>query len=274
MKSHFFIGLSFLSNVCFAQADQIRNLKKSELRKPSLTELRSFLSNDKTKDHVYDRDKFNCVSYSLELRDNARDLGFSAGHVSITFADKSIGHDLNVFDVPGEGLIYIEPQNASVAYVEKGEVLGFIPLTAVHEEFIELPEQADQFYQELKKKKYEASLFSYAYFKVYQSRRAFLKQTIAKYNLAVDVHNANIKAINAELSRVNEEVRRYNKNEPGTLRLEEIHDMQDTFKFLRRKSDVRKLELDQWNANISLLQDELKEDFQVMPELDNFVIYW
>lgn len=270
----FIISLGFLSTLSFSQFDQIRNLKKSELRKPSLFELRSFLSEDKTKDHIYDREKFNCVAFSLELRDNARDLGLSAGYVSISFENKNIGHALNVFDVPGEGLIYIDPQSQSVAYLRKGELLGFIPLGAVREEISELPEQVDEFNQKIEKIKYGASIFSYGYFKNYQLRRSFLSQTIAAFNPAVALHNEKSKEINAEVLRINEEVFRYNRGQSGDLSLEEIHTMQAKFKKAKLKFDARKSELDKWKANIESLEEELQENIHEMPEVADFVIYW
>ena len=69
-------------------------------------EVRVFVIADKTNEHSYNINNYNCVDYAVDLHNNAEKAGFIAGVVSIKF-EQGHGHAITVF-VTRDGWLFVD----------------------------------------------------------------------------------------------------------------------------------------------------------------------
>lgn len=74
----------------------------------SYGDLMTFLRMDKTDEHDYDIDEYNCYDFSRDVCNNAFDNGIHCGFVYMEFIEG--GHAIVAFNTTDQGLVYIDPQ--------------------------------------------------------------------------------------------------------------------------------------------------------------------
>jgi len=75
---------------------------------PTMAELKTFLSEDKTEDIVYSNPSFTCANFAVVLHDNAEAKGIRCAFVSINFAGSPSGHALDAFQTTDYGLVFVD----------------------------------------------------------------------------------------------------------------------------------------------------------------------
>ncbi len=75
---------------------------------PTWEQLRTFLSQDRTEEHTYIRDVYDCSQFSRDIHNNAEESGIRAAVVNVDWTDESTGHALNAFLTTDYGLVYID----------------------------------------------------------------------------------------------------------------------------------------------------------------------
>ncbi|MBN1366475.1 MAG: hypothetical protein JW967_00925 [Dehalococcoidales bacterium] len=167
----------------------------SGLRNPSWTELKAFITQDKTDEIPYNLKTFACAGFATLVRDNAHALGFRVAFIQISFS-AGAGHAFNLFQTSDYGATYIDctgveagKKSDKVGYVKVGQLYGTIDLNCVKAEYISCDGDPEDFWQVLT---YETSdnPFAYEYYTEYVSRQAFLSATIQDYNSAVGEYNS------------------------------------------------------------------------------------
>jgi len=75
---------------------------------PTWAELKSFLVNDKTEQHEYILDEYDCSQFSRDLHNRAEAAGIRAAEVQISLVGEAVGHALNAFLTTDYGLVYVD----------------------------------------------------------------------------------------------------------------------------------------------------------------------
>jgi hypothetical protein len=88
------------------------------IRDPTYDEMMAFLAADKVHKNVYDSNTYNCYDFTSDMCKAAIDQGYRVGFVYLYF--KESAHALVCFDTVDKGLIYIEPQYATIVKVSVG----------------------------------------------------------------------------------------------------------------------------------------------------------
>jgi len=100
------------------------------MRDPTYYEVMQFVSTDPTNEHEYS-DSYSCISFAIDLKNNASEKGYRCGLVFIYFQGTTGIHAINCFNTTDRGVIFIEPQTDQVASVQAGEryfvLKGLIP---------------------------------------------------------------------------------------------------------------------------------------------------
>ncbi len=91
-----------------------------EMYNPTYSELMDFIRSDGTNRKRYDEETFNCVHYSLEVKNNAESIGMRCGYVTINLSG-DYDHAIVAFNTTDRGIIYLEPQSDEVANLEVGK---------------------------------------------------------------------------------------------------------------------------------------------------------
>lgn len=106
-----------------------------ELRDPTYQEALQFIKSDHTDKHQYDKEKYTCVDFAKNFRDNALKAGYRCGYVVVYFPatghltdlidrPNSItnwSHALNCFNTTDCGLTFIEPQKDEIVTLTCGQ---------------------------------------------------------------------------------------------------------------------------------------------------------
>ncbi|MFC1920281.1 hypothetical protein ACFLYQ_00985 [Chloroflexota bacterium] len=90
-----------------------------ELRNPTHTELRQFLSADNTNLNTFISGKYVCYDFVAEMNNNAEVAGIRAAYVRIRSANWA--HALVAFETVDRGLVFIEPQSDKEVILEIGK---------------------------------------------------------------------------------------------------------------------------------------------------------
>jgi hypothetical protein len=77
-------------------------------KNPTWKELMAFIAKDKTENHAYILDTYDCSQYSRDVHNNAEAAGIRAAEVQVTFQGDTYGHALNAFLTTDYGLVYID----------------------------------------------------------------------------------------------------------------------------------------------------------------------
>jgi len=86
----------------------VQLLNQDHAANPTWSQLKTFLTNDKTDLKSYSLLAFPCGAFAEELHNNAEAVGIRAAWVAISFADGSDGHALNAFQTTDNGLVFVD----------------------------------------------------------------------------------------------------------------------------------------------------------------------
>lgn len=75
---------------------------------PTMTELTAFLKADRTNNHIYVDQSFDCTHYTVMLHDNAEANGIRCGFVLIRFNGSCPPHSVNAFQTTDNGLVFVD----------------------------------------------------------------------------------------------------------------------------------------------------------------------
>ena len=111
---------------------------------PTWSQLKTFLTNDKTDQETYVEPSFMCGEFAQQVHNNAEEAGIKAGWVRIEFEDDDeADHALNAFMTVDQGLVFVDCtgqeyvsyrnkyNNDKIAFIELGEEYGLISLDVV-----------------------------------------------------------------------------------------------------------------------------------------------
>jgi cell division protein FtsB len=100
---------------------QLADLKaQGVLRNPTSEELTALLARDEIHKIPYSYPEFTGWDFAQAFRENAQKEGFRCGIVFLGYRS-DIHTNINVFDIPAKGLVYVEPQSAQIVTVKVGE---------------------------------------------------------------------------------------------------------------------------------------------------------
>jgi len=104
----------------------------SQATNPTYDQLMAFINQDKTDQHPYDANSFNCVNYSTSIYNNAEAANIEAAMVSISLKNAVIGHAVNAYITSDYGLVYVDCTGRdTIARVETGKLYRAMDLGAV-----------------------------------------------------------------------------------------------------------------------------------------------
>ncbi len=109
-------------------ASPIELINNPTATNPSWQQLISFLRADPTDDRTWTEGIFVSGDFGEMLHNNAEAAGIRAAIVGVFFEGETIGQGLNAFKTTDRGLVYMETQSDSIAYVTKGKEYGTISL--------------------------------------------------------------------------------------------------------------------------------------------------
>jgi len=96
---------------------------------PTWQQLMPFLLADPADDRTWTEGIFVSGDFAEMLHNNAEAAGIRAALVGVFFEGETIGHGLNAFKTTDRGLVYVEPQSDTIAYVTKGKEYGTVSLS-------------------------------------------------------------------------------------------------------------------------------------------------
>lgn len=110
-----------------AKVEGLKQQGNKTLVKPFLEEVLVFLSSDRTDEHEFQEDSFDCEYFTRMLIKNASRNGLDAYSVIIKWEDMFLGHNIVGFDTRDAGMVFVEPQSDEVIDISPGsEYLGKI----------------------------------------------------------------------------------------------------------------------------------------------------
>lgn len=120
------LGITVSASYDCSDVDLIDN---PSARNPTWKELMDFLSEDKTENHTYILNEYDCSQFSRDVHNNAEAAGIRAAEVQVTFKDGKTGHALNAFLTTDYGLVYVDCTNSpdKIAYIKAGKTLKAVP---------------------------------------------------------------------------------------------------------------------------------------------------
>jgi hypothetical protein len=107
------------SNECF----DVTLVDNPAAKNPTWQQLTTFLARDKTENHVYIANKYDCSQFSRDVHNNAEAAGIRAAEVDVMFKDEKSGHALNAFLTSDCGLVYVDCTQApdKIARIKTGK---------------------------------------------------------------------------------------------------------------------------------------------------------
>ena len=95
----------------------------SQAVNPTWNQLTTFITQDKTDQHPYNINSFNCVNYATTVYNNAETLNIEAATVTMNLRNSAVGHAVNAFITSDYGLVYFDcTGNDAIARVEAGKL--------------------------------------------------------------------------------------------------------------------------------------------------------
>jgi uncharacterized phage infection (PIP) family protein YhgE len=95
----------------------------SQAVNPTWSQLTTFIAQDKTDQHPYDVNSFNCVNYATTVYNNAEKSNIESATVTLKLKNLKVGHAVNAFITSDYGLVYVDcTGNDAIARVEAGKV--------------------------------------------------------------------------------------------------------------------------------------------------------
>ena len=99
---------------------------------PTWNQLTTFIAQDKTDQHAYNINSFNCVNYATTVYNNAETSNIEAATVTMNLQNSAAGHAVNAFITSDYGLVYVDcTGNDAIARVEAGKVYRAVSPGAV-----------------------------------------------------------------------------------------------------------------------------------------------
>jgi myosin heavy subunit len=86
----------------------VQLVDNSAAKNPTWNDLMSFIAKDKTENHTYILNTYDCSQFSRDVHNNAEAAGIRAAEVQIFFENEKMGHALNAFLTTDYGLVYID----------------------------------------------------------------------------------------------------------------------------------------------------------------------
>ena len=104
----------------------------SQAVNPTWNQLITFIAQDKTDQHPYNINSFNCVNYATTIYNNAEMSNIEAATVTMNLQNSAAGHAINAFITSDYGLVYVDcTGNDAIARVEAGRVYRAVAPGAV-----------------------------------------------------------------------------------------------------------------------------------------------
>ncbi|MFA5308289.1 MAG: hypothetical protein WC370_02245 [Dehalococcoidales bacterium] len=105
---------------------------------PTWAQLKFFLMQDQTENHIYIEGFYDCSQFSKDLHNRAESAGIRAAEVQLWFQGEPIGHALNAFLTTDFGLVYVDCTNPNdtIAYVKKGEEYRAVELNDININYV------------------------------------------------------------------------------------------------------------------------------------------
>jgi hypothetical protein len=99
------LGISILTSM---ECSDVVLIDNSAAKNPTWSQLMSFLAQDKTENHTYIANVYDCSQFSLAVHNNAEAAGIRAAEVQVTLKGESAGHAFNAFLTTDYGLVYVD----------------------------------------------------------------------------------------------------------------------------------------------------------------------
>jgi uncharacterized phage infection (PIP) family protein YhgE len=104
----------------------------SQAVNPTWNQLTTFIAQDKTDQHPYNINSFNCVNYATTVYNNAETSNIESATVTLNLRNSAAGHAVNAFITSDYGLVYVDcTGNDAIARVEAGKVYRAVAPGAV-----------------------------------------------------------------------------------------------------------------------------------------------
>jgi myosin heavy subunit len=113
-----------------AQCSDVELVDNPVAKNPTWKELLAFLSKDKTENHTYIANEYDCSQFSRDVHNNAEAAGFRAAEVQVSFKNEKTGHALNAFLTSDCGLVYVDCTQSpdKIAYVKADKTFKAVPV--------------------------------------------------------------------------------------------------------------------------------------------------
>jgi uncharacterized membrane-anchored protein YhcB (DUF1043 family) len=99
------LGITVASS---AQCYDVQLVDNVTAKNPTWKELKDFLAADKTENHAYIPNVYDCSQFSQTLHNNAEAAGIRTAEVQVNFKNENVGHALDAFLTTDFGLIYVD----------------------------------------------------------------------------------------------------------------------------------------------------------------------
>lgn len=90
------------------ECEDVALIDNPEAQNPTWNELMSFLADDKTEQHEYIENVYDCSQFSRDVHNNAEAAGIRAAEVQVRFNNETEGHALDAFITSDYGLVYVD----------------------------------------------------------------------------------------------------------------------------------------------------------------------
>jgi hypothetical protein len=99
------LGITVASS---AECTDVKLTDSPAAKNPTWQQLKDFITKDKTEDHQYIENVYDCSQFSQALHDKAEAVGIKAAEVNVSFLNERAGHALVAFITSDYGLVYID----------------------------------------------------------------------------------------------------------------------------------------------------------------------
>ena len=118
------LGISVHSSTTWNfNGQQWTHTDNSQATNPTWNQLTTFITQDKTDQHPYNVQSFNCVNYATTVYNNAETSSIESAMVTIKLRNSTAGHAVDAFITSDYGLVYVDCTGYdAIARVEVGKV--------------------------------------------------------------------------------------------------------------------------------------------------------
>jgi myosin heavy subunit len=121
------LGISVAASAQCFDADLVDN---PAAKNPTWQELKSFLKQDKTENHPYILNEYDCSEFSRDVHNNAEAAGIRSAEVQVFFKNEEAAHALDAFLTTDYGLIFVDCTKGpdKIAYLKAGKTFKAVPI--------------------------------------------------------------------------------------------------------------------------------------------------